>query len=125
MRTVLIVGAGFSGVACAIQLLRGAGRQPLRVLLLNRSGRLARGMAYGTQSPQHLLNVAAANMSVLPDDPEHFVRYTGARDSRVDGASFVARSVYGDYLEWALYQARQQAPRNAALDCVSGSVCSL
>ncbi|MGW8394968.1 FAD/NAD(P)-binding protein [Pseudoduganella sp. HUAS MS19] len=124
MRTVLIVGAGFSGVACAIQMLRLAGRQPMRVLLLNRSGRLARGMAYGTQSPQHLLNVVAANMSVLPDEPEHFVHYAGMRDSRVSGTSFVPRSVYGDYLEWALQQARDQAPV-AALDCISGSVCSL
>jgi len=125
MRTVLIVGAGFSGVACAIQMLRMAGQKPLRVLLLNRSGRLARGMAYGTQSPQHLLNVVAANMSVLPDDPEHFVRYASMRDSRVTGSTFVARSVYGDYLEWALRQAQDQAPRHATLDCVSGSVCSL
>lgn len=122
MRTILIVGAGFSGVACAIQLLRGAGRQPLRVLLLNRGGKLARGMAYGTQSPQHLLNVVAANMSVLPDDPGHFLRYASMRDSRVTEASFVARSVYGDYLEWSLLQAQSQAPRHAGLDCVSGSV---
>ena len=125
MRTVLIVGAGFSGVACAIQLLRGAARQPIRVLLLNRGGRLARGMAYGTQSPQHLLNVMAANMSVLPDDPGHFVRFASMRDSRAVDGSFVARSVYGDYLEWALQQAQMQAPRHAILDCVSGSVCSL
>jgi len=122
MRTILIVGAGFSGVACAIQLLRGAGSEPLRVLLLNRGAKLARGMAYGTQSPQHLLNVVASNMSVLPDDPEHFLRYAYMRDSRVTGHSFVARSVYGDYLEWALQQAQSQAPRTAALDCVSGSV---
>jgi len=125
MRTVLIVGAGFSGVACAIQMLRSAGHQPMRVLLLNRSGRLARGMAYGTQSPQHLLNVVAANMSVLPDDAEHFVHYAAMRDSRVTSGSFVARSVYGDYLEWALRQAQDQASRNASLDCISGSVCSL
>jgi uncharacterized NAD(P)/FAD-binding protein YdhS len=125
MRTVLIVGAGFSGVACAIQLLRGAGRQALRVLLLNRSGRLARGMAYGTQSPQHLLNVVAARMSVLPDVPDHFLRYASARDSRVTGASFVARSIYGDYLEWALQQAQAAAPRHAVLECVGGSVRSL
>ena len=122
MRTILIVGAGFSGVACAIQLLRGAGREPLRVLLLNRSGKLARGMAYGTQSPQHLLNVVASNMSVLPDDHEHFLHYASMRDSRVTANSFVARSVYGDYLEWALLQAQSQAPRHATLDCVSGSV---
>jgi uncharacterized NAD(P)/FAD-binding protein YdhS len=125
MRTILIVGAGFSGVACAIQLLRNPGREPLRVLLLNRSGRLARGMAYGTQSPQHLLNVVAGNMSVLPDDAGHFTRYANVRDGRVADGSFVARSVYGDYLEWALRQAQSQAPRHAALDCVGGSVCAL
>jgi len=122
MRTILIVGAGFSGVACAIQLLRGAGRQPLRVLLLNRSGKLARGMAYGTQSPHHLLNVVASSMSVLPDDPAHFLRYASMRDSRVTESSFVPRSVYGDYLEWSLRQAQSQAPRHATLDCVSGCV---
>lgn len=125
MRRILIVGAGFSGVACAIQLLRRAGPHPLRILLLNRGGKLARGMAYGTQSPQHLLNVVAANMSVLPDDPDHFLRYASARDSRVTEASFVARSVYGDYLEWALEQAQAQAPRHATLDCVGGSVEAL
>jgi uncharacterized NAD(P)/FAD-binding protein YdhS len=125
MRTILIVGAGFSGVACAIQLLRCAGPHPLRVLLLNRGGKLARGMAYGTQSPHHLLNVVAAHMSVLPDDPDHFLRYAGMRDSSVTEASFVARSVYGDYLEWALEQAQSQAPRHATLDCVGGNVENL
>ncbi|MYN04039.1 FAD-dependent oxidoreductase [Pseudoduganella sp. DS3] len=125
MRTILIVGAGFSGVACAIQLLRSAGQQPVRVMLLNRGGRLARGMAYGTQSPQHVLNVVAAKMSVLPDDANHFLHYANARESRVTGDSFVARSVYGDYLEWALHQAHAQSSRTATLDCISGNVCSL
>src|SRR6185436_16372511 len=53
--TVAIVGAGFSGVMTAVHLLRGASPRPLRVLMVNRSGAMARGVAYGTNSPAHLL----------------------------------------------------------------------
>ncbi|HEY9104786.1 FAD/NAD(P)-binding protein [Chitinimonas sp.] len=125
MRTVLIIGAGFSGVACAVQLLRRSGTQPLRILLLNRSGRMARGLAYGTQSPQHTLNVPAGKMSALPDDPTHFLRYARARDSCIDANAFVPRSVYGNYLEWLLELARQTAPAHASLNYVGGVVTRL
>jgi uncharacterized NAD(P)/FAD-binding protein YdhS len=125
MRTVLIIGAGFSGVACAVQLLRRCGRAPLRILLLNRSGRMGRGLAYGTHSPQHMLNVPAGKMSALPDDALHFLRYARWRDRHVQHDSFVARSVYGDYLEWTLREALAAAPRHATLDCIGGTACGL
>lgn len=58
MRTVAITGAGFSGTAMAINLLR-QGNRDVRGILINRSGGMARGLAYGTSSSQHLLNVPA------------------------------------------------------------------
>ena len=67
-RTVLVAGAGFSGVVTAAQLLRSASAGPLRVVLVNRSGVMARGVAYGTNTPAHVLNVPAGRMGAAPDD---------------------------------------------------------
>ena len=67
-RHIVVVGAGFSGALTAVNLLRHAGGEPLRVTLLNRSGRMARGLAYGTASPEHLRqNVAWIK---APPDPD-------------------------------------------------------
>ncbi|UTY56564.1 FAD/NAD(P)-binding protein [Massilia sp. erpn] len=128
MRTVLIVGAGFSGVACAVQLLRQAAAPPraaLRILLLNRSPGMARGLAYGTSSAGHLLNIPASAMSALDDDPGHFLRYAQARDSRIGAATFVPRKLYGDYLEWLLRLSEAAAPPMARLERIAAQVEAL
>ncbi|WP_434715352.1 FAD/NAD(P)-binding protein [Paraburkholderia sp. A3RO-2L] len=98
LNTVVIIGAGFSGAAVAAQLIRRA-TTPLRVVLVNKSGRMARGLAYGTRSPDHLLNVPAGNMSALPDEPENFLHYCQWADSSVRPHSFVPRALYGAYLD--------------------------
>lgn len=110
MKTILIVGAGFSGAVTAALLLKQSHHQPVRVVLANGSGRVARGMAYGTQSPEHTLNVPAGNMSAFDDAPGHFLDFARSRDPRINATTFVSRSLYGDYLEWLLQQAEQQAP---------------
>jgi uncharacterized NAD(P)/FAD-binding protein YdhS len=118
--TVLIVGAGFSGTATAVQLLRGA-QAPLQVLLLNESGRMARGLAYGTDSLDHVLNVPAGNMSALADDPENFLRYGRWVDARWHAGSFVPRRLYGAYLESLLAAAESAAgPQGARLQRLVG-----
>lgn len=96
--TVAIVGAGFSGVMTAVHLLRARTARPIRVMMVNRSGAMARGVAYGTNSPGHLLNVPAAKMSAFPDDPSHFLRYVQSRDPSITPGAFVRRSLYGEYL---------------------------
>lgn len=115
--TVIIAGAGFSGAVTAAQLLRGA-RSPLRVVLVNRSGRMARGLAYGTRSEQHVLNVPAGRMSAYPDDDGHFLRYAQRCDPAVTGGSFVPRQLYGEYLESLLDVAAKQAATGARLERV-------
>jgi len=102
MKTIVIIGAGFSGAVTTVQLLRQHHASPLRVVLVNGGERIARGMAYGTQSPDHALNVPAGNMSALEDDAEHFLRFARTVDMRIDSGSFVPRQLYGDYLEWSL-----------------------
>jgi uncharacterized NAD(P)/FAD-binding protein YdhS len=109
MRTVLIIGAGFSGAACAANLLRTRVHGGLHVILVNRSGTMARGLAYGTQSRDHLLNVPAGNMSALPHDPHHFLRFCQRERPDTESDTFVSRRLYGDYLEWMLREAEAEA----------------
>jgi len=104
-KTVVIIGGGFSGSVCAAQLLRQEDGPEIRVVLVNRGGRMARGIAYGTRSEVHVLNVPAGQMSAYPDDPDHFLRYARAQDEHVRPSSFVQRRMYGDYLEWLLVEA--------------------
>ncbi|HEY3258425.1 MAG TPA: FAD/NAD(P)-binding protein [Gemmatimonadaceae bacterium] len=118
---IAIIGAGFSGVITAVHLLRGDGNgSPCSVMLINRSGRTARGIAYGTRSAAHVLNVPAGCMSAFADDEESFLRFARERDSTVSGASFVSRSLYGDYLDHLLFEAETCAPSGVTLDQIVG-----
>lgn len=119
MKTVVIIGAGFSGTATAINLLRSC-TAPLKVVLVNRSGSMARGLAYGTSSPQHLLNVPAGNMSVLADDSDDFLRFCRGRIPGVSADSFVSRQLYGDYLGSRLDEAELSAAPLGKLIRLSG-----
>ncbi len=104
MRTVAIVGGGFSGAVTAINLAR-LSRTPLRVIVINKGYPLARGVAYSTRRPEHLLNVVARNMSALADQPGHFVEWLRTRYEFADmpeaalREQFIPRRIYGDYLQ--------------------------
>ncbi|WP_395404710.1 FAD/NAD(P)-binding protein [Pseudoduganella sp. UC29_106] len=107
MRTILIIGGGFCGVACAVQVLRLAGARPVRVLLLERSA--LGGMAYARCGPEHLLNVPAGKMSAVDDDPESFLRFARIRLPQAAAADFLPRRLYGDYLSAMLDAASRAA----------------
>lgn len=124
---VAIVGAGFSGTAVAIQLLRAA-RAPLAIALIEREPRQsARGVAYSTFDPRHILNVPAGRMSLDPAAPEDFVEWLKARGlaPRDDAAGwFAPRQLYGQYLEQRLREAEERAP-SAKLRRITGEVVGL
>jgi uncharacterized NAD(P)/FAD-binding protein YdhS len=80
-RHAIIVGGGASGVLLAYQLLQHPASD-VRVTLIEKRADIGRGLAYHTGNLEHLLNVRAANMSALPDDPDHFWRWISARDGR-------------------------------------------
>src|SRR5688572_30387075 len=99
-KTIAIVGGGFSGVALTINLLRRA-TAPLRIVLIERKPPFGGGVAYGTKSPDHLLNVPANKMGLWTEQPEHFVKWL--RDHReaesvpdtFDEHDFLPRRLYG------------------------------
>lgn len=102
-RHIAIIGGGFSGTMTAVNLAR-LSASPLRVSLLNHGSPAGRGVAYGTRRPEHLLNVAARNLSALPDYPNHFLDWLRTRTEYADTPeatlreAFLPRRVYGDYL---------------------------
>lgn len=117
---VVVLGGGFCGAALALRLLERGGPD-LRITVVQRSGRLGRGVAYGTEDPAHLLNVPASKMSLYPEDPESFLRFARARGLPADPTSLLPRALYGDYLEATLAEAVRRAPgrlRVAAAEAV-------
>ena len=103
---IAVIGAGFSGVLVALHLLWRCGRND-RVYLVERAPPgWAKGLAYATGNPRHLLNVRIENMSAFADEPDHFVRWLAALPGgRASGRGRAwlrrhlrARQVYGAYV---------------------------
>jgi uncharacterized NAD(P)/FAD-binding protein YdhS len=107
MKTIAIIGGGFCGTMTAVNLAR-LSDQSIRVVIINSKRPLGRGTAYGTSRSEHLLNVAARNMSALPDIPSHFVDWLRSRNEYSNTPitelreMFAPRRVYGDYLRGLL-----------------------
>lgn len=114
IRSVIIVGAGFSGTLLAINLLRHEAE--LSVLLVEKRNAFGRGVAYSSLHDDHLLNVRAGNMSALPDDPGHFVRWFSRRGG--DAGQFARRKDYGQYLSELL--AESAAAAQGRLQLIQG-----
>jgi uncharacterized NAD(P)/FAD-binding protein YdhS len=99
---IAIVGGGASGALVAAHLLRRPS-SPFHVVLVERAGRVAEGIAYSTTSKCHLLNVPARSMSAFEDDPGHFVRWLASRGLPAAADDFVPRTLYGRYLRETLW----------------------
>jgi uncharacterized NAD(P)/FAD-binding protein YdhS len=122
----IIVGGGASGVLLAYQLLR-LGRPAFRVTIIEQRSEIGRGLAYHTGNPEHLLNVRAANMSALPNDPDHFWRWLSARDlcQRTDRYCFVPRRAYGDYIASLIKPLISRGDENGGLRILNGECVSI
>ena len=117
---VAIIGGGFSGTLLAINLMRHDG--PRATLIERRPTQMARGVAYSAAHEDHLLNVRAGNMSALPDDAGHFVRWLEAK-ALGDAKTFVSRRIYGAYLREMLDAAVAAHPGRLAV--IEGAVVAL
>jgi hydroxyacylglutathione hydrolase len=107
---VAIIGGGFTGAMLAAQLLRQSSGSE-SVVLIDRCTRLGLGVAYGTRSNEHLLNVRARNMSAYPDDSEHFLGWARLNyQSSVTPDDYLPRAVYGRYIKSLLEQEIERHP---------------
>ncbi len=131
-REIVIIGGGLSGCLVAAQLLRQAAEPGLRVTLVERNPPLARGVAYSTECPDHVLNVPAGKISVLPDEPEHFLTWVNERLGRVGyptrpvaPTDFLPRWIFGDYIYAVLDEARTNARPDVTLRTVPGEAIDI
>ncbi|KAA1423067.1 lycopene cyclase [Mumia zhuanghuii] len=126
---MVIVGAGAAGTLVALHLARTAGRRStgIDVVLVDPADRWGRGTSFGTLDDQHLLNVPAAGMSALPEDPAHFVGWrTREETDGGDPATFARRRQYARYLDETLTETYQGPPGEfASLHHVRASAVSL
>ncbi|WP_202843917.1 FAD/NAD(P)-binding protein [Luteimonas saliphila] len=100
----VIVGGGAAGVLVAIRLLMREGGA-LRIAIVEPDTRLARGAAYSTTQPEHLLNVIASRMSAIAEDPGHFVRFLARNGQGTEAGLadvFAPRRDYARYLRHTL-----------------------
>lgn len=121
-KTIAIIGAGFCGTLMAVHLLRRPIGVRQHIVLVNRSGPMARGIAYGTASTAHVLNVPAGRMGAFSSDEQGFHEFVQRVDPAFEPGSFVPRSLYGDYLDHLLSEAVRCAPDGCSLQTVVGNV---
>ena len=112
MRTIAIIGAGFSGTATAIHLLRCA-RTALRIVLIDDQPQTGAGLAYAAEQRDCLLNVPAGQMSLDASRPSEFVEFIARQGIRVGAHDFLSRALYGRYLSQSL----QEATESTGAEC--------
>ena len=107
---ISIIGAGFCGAMLLANIVKKAS-VPLNIAVIDKSSVQAKGVAYSTDDPSHLLNVRAIRMGAYDKDPEQFFRWLSANESewrkldhsfskfKIDPQGYMPRKIYGAYLE--------------------------
>lgn len=105
--TVVVIGGGAAGTLTALHLARAAARRStsLQIVLVDPAERPAAGVAFGTTDERHVLNVPAAGMSALPEDPRHFVVWRERNGLGVGDYEFAPRREWARYLGECLGEA--------------------
>ncbi|MER2102585.1 MAG: FAD/NAD(P)-binding protein [Pseudomonas atacamensis] len=124
MKTLAIIGAGFSGTVVAVNFLNNAPKGA-RLVMINRSGQMAKGLAYGTNSPAHLLNVPAGNMTAVVSDPDSYLKFCQRYDKEIQPSTFTTRKLYGEYLEDLLLNAAENAKGRVNFEQITAYVIGL
>jgi uncharacterized NAD(P)/FAD-binding protein YdhS len=107
-RRVAIIGGGAAAATLLSELLERQPPQSLHLDWYTGGGAPARGIAYGTTSDRHLLNVRAASMSLFAGKARGFLDYIQRDEPAVAGTDFLPRRRYGDYLEAEVARALEQ-----------------
>ena len=125
LRTIAIVGGGFSGTVVAANLLRRPPPGPTRIVLIERGPSVGRGVAYAERRFPYLLNVPASRMSANSHAPREFLEFAQQRIPKATGDDFLPRALYGEYLQQVLLAAELSAPRNVRFEVWQGEVTGI
>jgi len=129
-QTVVVVGGGFSGSVFALKHARA--HPDAHVMVVERSRRVGRGLAYGACAPDHLLNVPVSRMELglTPAFGDWLQGHRKELDEalRESGGdltgAFVPRELFGAYLEERIAEATSTDHRRG-LNIVRGEVVRL
>lgn len=125
LRTIAIVGGGFSGTVVAANLLRHPPQGPTRLVLIERSEEVGRGIAYRNRIWPYLLNVPAGRMSANSAAPLEFLHFVQRRIPKATAEDFLPRALYGEYMQEVLLAAQLSAPANIRLEIWRGEVSGI
>ncbi|MBS0417671.1 MAG: FAD/NAD(P)-binding protein [Proteobacteria bacterium] len=124
-RTIVIVGAGFSGTLVAANLLKSQHWAATHIILVERAAKIARGKAYAECNHPYLLNVPAGRMSADSNSPLDFLNFAQHRIPDATAEDFLPRELYGEYLEAALLDAEVAAAPHVGFQRVKGDICRI
>lgn len=124
-----IIGAGFSGISLAAQLLLKQ-KTSCSVCLFGKKDQFGLGVAYSTTSPWHLLNVRAVNMGIYADDSGDFYHWLVENEAfwrKIDPSfqeltitedSYLPRKLYALYLKSILEELKRRPDFDMVQDTV-------
>jgi uncharacterized NAD(P)/FAD-binding protein YdhS len=121
LKTLVIVGGGFSSTVAAVEFIRALSHQA-ELIIIDEHGNFGPGVAYSSQNEGHVLNVPAGNMSALTGDPSSFLSYCNERGLRVHSGSFISRVEYGRYLSALLNQSIAASNGKVTVRTIKGEV---
>lgn len=103
----------------------------IHITIFYKAGPLVRGTAFSTYSVEHLLNVAAKNMSAFPEQANHFVEwlsnksdYSGLTKEEI-GKLYVPRNVFGSYLEEIWNHTLSEMAQHVSYSIINSEVSSI
>jgi uncharacterized NAD(P)/FAD-binding protein YdhS len=110
---IAIIGGGFTGAVVALNLLRRLPPESAKLTVIEPRALLGAGLAYSTLDPAHRVNVPAARLLVLAEEPGAFDDWFKASEAAAsdpeallpDGRAYPRRAVFGAYVDGLLRQA--------------------
>lgn len=128
---LVIVGGGYSGVSMAFQTARYS-PAPVRITVVEPAAQLGRGLAYGTNDPDHRINGGFQSHSLDPLDTGHGDRWAAQvglvrSDPEVMTPTglFPSRRDFARYLSDSFADCAQQNPSDSHLEHCRARVCGL
>lgn len=110
--TVCVVGGGFTGAAAAIACLARLDR-PFRLVVVEPTASLGRGVAYGASHPLHFLNVRTRDLSIRASQPGDFLNWAFRQLDQGENHAglheglahtFLPRQLFGEYVRERFFE---------------------
>ncbi|MAH83201.1 MAG: hypothetical protein CBB68_02410 [Rhodospirillaceae bacterium TMED8] len=128
MKTVVILGGGYTGTTAAINLSR-LSPHPLTIIVVEPRKDVGAGVAYSSRHPDHRLNAPSSLHFVIPDEraalDDWFLQTVGLEcdpEARaIDGSLFIRRSDFGDFVSAQFKRHAIENPSGSTLTHVRDS----